>query len=163
MIIRDATITDFEKLTEFVDKYFAGEGYGFINREQLKTEIKKRRVIVAENSTGIVGVRIGWNRLWNIVVHPNYRGQGIGRALIVVHHPEYIRVKSNPVGHLNKNQIANFKDPTEFYEKMGFVYVCDDYGKNFWAGDTKENTRIYMRKGQKKHIKLYRNPNKTWF
>ena len=157
-----ATIDDYENVVKFIDKYFTGEGYGFVNREQIKTEILKKRVIISLDDNGINGLRIGWDRIWNLVVKTDCRGSGIGKELIEFHRPNYIRVKSDPVGHLNKTQKENFVDPTDFYEKLGFVYVGHDYGRNFYAGN-KDGKRLSYAKGDKKHIKLYRNPEKTWW
>jgi len=161
-MIRTATIDDYESIVPFIDTYFSKEGYGFVNREQIKTEILKKRVIISLEENQINGLRIGWDRVWNVVVKTDCRGKGIGKELIEYHRPNYIRVKSNPVGHLNKTQKANFIDPTEFYEKLGFVYVGHDYGRNFWAGQSGDK-RIPISKGEKKHIKLYRNPENTWW
>jgi len=156
MKIQKATLSDFDEIVKLIDDEFTKEGFGFVNRQQIKTEIRKGRVLVAKLLNEICGVRIGIMTMWNLVVSKKYRGNGIGKALVNYRRPTTIRVKSDPVGHLSKNQKKEFVDPTDFYEKLGFIFFDRAYPKNFWAGDTKSGTRIYISKGKIPHIKIYK-------
>jgi len=106
------------------------------------------------NADKVIGVRVGINKVYNLVVHPNYRGMGIGRQLIEVHSPYTIRVKATPVGHLSKEQIENFTTPIGFYEAIGYEYDHSDYARNFWQ---KGKIKAFFHKiGEKKHIQIFR-------
>lgn len=70
--------------------------------------------------------------------------------------PNTIRVKNEPIGHLSKEQRDNFVDPSGFYEKMGYIFWGKDYGRNYWAGGTKDNKRIYTEKGKVAHISIFK-------
>jgi GNAT superfamily N-acetyltransferase len=154
IIIRYAHYSDFEKVYKFLDNNFTKEGYGFLHKSQIETEIMKSRVIIAVHENDIVGTRIGIGKLWNMSVSKEYRGKSIGRRLIEFYKPDVIRVKSNPVGHLSKHQKENFVNPEGFYEKLGYKMYGYDYGKNFYAGE-KDGKRIHIQQGEKKHIKIY--------
>lgn len=151
--IKYALINDFENIKYFLDNNFTKEGYGFLHSGQIETEIKKRRVIIALDENEIIGCRIGLGKLWNLSVKKEYRGKGIGEKLLKFYEPDIIRVKSDPVGHLSKEQKDNFKNPEEFYDKMGYKYFGHDYGKNFYQNSNGKAN--HHKCGEKKHIKVY--------
>ena len=141
-------------IVKFIDLTFTKEGYGFVTSAQINTETKRGAVWVALNDNHIVGARIGLNRVYNLAVHPNYRGQGIGRQLIETHPPDTIRVKAIPVGHLSKSQIENFTTPVGFYDAIGYEYDHSDYARNFWQrGKAKA---FFHKVGRVKHIQIFR-------
>ena len=156
--IRIADIDEIKPIVELMDKYLAG--YGFVTSAQIKTEIKRNCVWVAIKNNKIVGVRIGSSTLYNLLVHPDYRKLGIGKALILVKPPRIIRVKAVPVGHLSNEQIKNFKNPEAFYSKCGYKFFHREYSRNFYSGSTKDGKRIYYKRNKKPHIKIYlpKNP-----
>ena len=157
MKIRKAHISESDKVVNFVDSTFTVEGYGFVTSAQIKTEIGRGSVWIALDKTGIVGVRIGINRVYNLAVAKTHRRMGIGEQLINIHRPETIRVKAIPVGHLSKKQKDGFVSPEPFYKKIGFVFRCADYAKNFWQrGKDKAH---FHRQGKIKHIKIYEDEN----
>ena len=157
ILIRKANKKELEHITRFIDHNFVREGYGFISKSQIETELKRQTIYVAETGLGqIVGTRIGKKRIWNLAVHKAYRGQGIGKMLIDIYDAETIRVKATPVGHLSKEQLKNFSNPEGFYKKVGFSFSHKEYPKNFFSGQ-KGDKRIYYTKGKTKHIKVHRN------
>ncbi len=141
-------------IVKFIDSTFTKEGYGFVTSAQINTETKRRAVWIALDGDKIIGVRVGINRVYNLAVHPDYRGKGIGRQLIEVHPPDTIRVKAIPVGHLSKEQQDNFVTPVGFYDAIGYEYDHSDYARNFWQkGKVKA---IFHRIGKIKHIQIFR-------
>lgn len=156
--IKKATLCQLENVINGLDSILSKEGFGFVNKMQIKTEIARGTVFIAYLDNKEVGFRIGKNRLWNIAVHPKYRGMGIGKALLLYYKPAIIRVKNKPIGHLSKQQRNDFTDPTPFYEAMGYKKITEDYGRNFWAGGNKKNIeqkRIFSKQGKIKHISIY--------
>ncbi len=162
MLVRLAHFADYTAIVNLIDKDFTRQGYGFVNREQIFTEIKKHRVIVAESEDNIVGVRIGMGTIWNLVVANDVRGQSIGTSLIAYHRPHTIRVKSDPIGHLSNSQKDGFVDPTPFYEKLGFKLWGLSFPKNFWQKGENGEGQFHI-KGDRAHIKIYRDMNVTLF
>ena len=162
MRIRRANLADFERVVILIDSDFTKEGFGFVKREQIRTEIRKGRVLIAEDNGRLLGVRIGLGTIWNMVIAHEARGVVIGRRLIEYNSPHTIRVKADPIGHLSKEQKKNFIDPTGFYEALGFRLWGLSYPKNFWQkGDDGKGQFHY--KGETAHIKIYKNPNAVMF
>ena len=141
-------------IVRFIDSTFTKEGYGFVTSAQINTETRRGAVWVALNDSEIVGVRVGINRVYNLAVHPDYRGNGIGRQLIDVRPPDTIRVKAIPVGHLSKEQKAKFVTPVGFYDAIGYEYDHSDYARNFWQ--KAKDTAIFHKIGKLKHIQIFR-------
>jgi len=141
-------------IVKFIDSTFTKEGYGFVTSAQINTEVKHGAVWVAVDSGKIIGVRIGKNRVYNLVVHPDYRGQGVGKALIEAHSPYTIRVKAIPVGNLSKEQKGTFVTPVGFYEAIGYEYDHSDYARNFWQ--KAKDKAIFHKIGKIKHIQIFR-------
>ena len=141
-------------IVKFIDSTFTKEGYGFVTSAQINTETKRGAVWVAVNYGHIIGVRIGLNRVYNLAVHPDYRGQGIGRQLIEIHPPDTIRVKAIPIGHLSKEQTKNFTTPVGFYDAIGYEYAYSDYARNFWQ---RGKAKAFFHKiGKIKHILIFK-------
>ena len=155
--IREATEADIPHIVRFVDTHFTREGYGFVTSGQMKTEVRRGAVYLALDGNIIVGSRMGLERIYNLAVHKNYRGQGIGRKLVEIYHPNLIRVKADPVGNLSKTQKENFENPEGFYQSLGYELQGTDYAKNFYQrGRTGEKAHFHKR--GKKHIKIYQKP-----
>ena len=141
-------------IVRFIDSTFTKEGYGFVTSAQINTETKRGAVWVAIKDGIIIGVRVGINRVYNLVVHPDYRGQGIGKQLVEVRPPDTIRVKAIPVGHMSKAQKANFTTPVGFYEAIGYEYDHSDYARNFWQRG--KVTALFHKVGKIKHIQIFK-------
>ena len=153
--IRKARGDEFDVCVEFLDSILPKEGFGFCNKMQVQTELKRGSVFVAEDAGKIIGIRIGLKTLFNLAVIKERRGEGIGKQLIDVYEPDIIRVKSCPKGHLSKSQLEFFVNPEPFYQKCGFVFASHDYGRNFYQNTS--GTAKYHKKGKEKHIAIYRN------
>ena len=153
--IKKAQLPEVKQVVKFIDSTFTVEGYGFVTSAQIETEIRRKAVWIAVDGGKIVGVRVGISRVYNLAVHKDYRMMGVGRKLMEIHPPDYIRVKSDPVGNLSKEQIDNFKSPEEFYQKLGFKFLRTDFARNFWQRGNKK--AHFHKEGKKKHIKIYKN------
>jgi GNAT superfamily N-acetyltransferase len=160
--VRKAVLDDSTDIAGLIDGEFTKEGFGFVNREQIKTEIGRGNVLVATEDESIVGVRIGLVTMWNLVVTKSKRGKGIGRMLVEYHRPITIRVKSDPVGHLSKAQRESFVDPTEFYETLGYKFGGRAYSRNFWQRG-KDGKGQFHKQGDTAHIKVYKDDGSTLF
>ena len=160
IIIRKAAIGESKKISDFIDKYFTPEGFGFVTDAQTKTEVSRGAVWIATHKYEIVGVRVGIERVYNLCVHPDYRAHGIGNQLIEAFPPTTIRVKSDPVGNLSKSQKENFKSPEEFYKSMGYEFSHLSEAKNFYQRGA-DGEKAHFHKSGKKHIKVYRKPKTT--
>ena len=162
MRIRKANLADFNNIVALIDGDFTKEGFGFVNREQIRTEIRKQRVLLAEDNNTLLGVRIGLGTVWNMVVAHEARGRGIGKALIEYTRPHTIRVKADPIGHLSREQRETFTDPTGFYEALGFRLWGLSFPRNFWQRGKDGKGQFHI-KGETAHIKIYKDPNAVMF
>ncbi len=112
LTLRPAVPGDFEPLSFFFDTALRKDY--FIRRGQLKDILSgpHHQVYVAEIDAVLVGVAITTRhcRLVNALVHPAYRGLGIGRALIEVSGTTEVRVKRD----------MSSGDPINFYRSLGF-------------------------------------------
>ena len=165
IIINKAYPSDFDNVVKLLDDVLTVAGYGFCNKMQVKTELDRGSVFVARTSPNpteeqkIIGVRIGFDTIYNLAVHPDWRNKGIGKKLIFELEPTYIRVKSKPIGHLSKKQLKDFVNPEPFYERVGFVFSHNDYGRNFFQNTN--GKAQYHTKGKEKHIAIFRNKKQT--
>ena len=158
--VRKATIQDFDEIVNLFDGEFTPDGFGFVNKMQVKTEILRGAVWVAFD-TKIIGVRIGKQTLFNIVVAKSHRGNGVGRKLVEARWPQKIRVKCDPIGHLSKAQKKAFKDPRPFYEALGFRLWGKAKAKNFWQNTN--GKAVFHKEGEKAHIHVYVDPAEMLF
>ncbi len=112
LIVRRAQAGDLEPLGFFFDTMLRRDY--FMRRGQLKEIVAGRRheVFVAEIDEVLVGVAIATRgaRLVNALVHPAYRGLGIGRRLVRDSGVTEIRAKTDMVT----------GNPEGFYERLGF-------------------------------------------
>lgn len=110
--LRRATPHDTEPLGFFFDTLLRRDY--FLRRGQLADMLRSpyHEVYVAELGPVLVGVAITTRgaRLVNALVHPAYRGLGIGRVL--VHHSGATEVRAKLDMHAG--------DPRPFYESLGF-------------------------------------------
>lgn len=95
----------------------------FVRRGQLEDLVNGgyHQVYVAEIDAVLVGVAIttGGSRLVNALVHPAYRGLGIGKALVSFSGATEVRAKLD----------MSTGDPRGFYRSMGFVSTGVRTGK----------------------------------
>lgn len=92
----------------------------FLRRGQLADMLRSphHQVYVAEIDAVLVGVAVTTRgtRLVNALVHPAYRGLGIGRALVQCSGATEVRAKID----------MSSGDPREFYRRVGFESVGRD-------------------------------------
>lgn len=113
LTVRRANASDATPLEFFFDTALRRDY--FIRRGQLAEILggKHHQMYVAEIDAVLVGVAITTrgSRLINALVHPAYRGLGIGRALIEASGATEVRAKID----------MSAGDPREFYKSLGFV------------------------------------------
>jgi GNAT superfamily N-acetyltransferase len=113
LAVRLARQSDLVPLNFFFDAHLRRDY--FMRRGQLEDYVKGRHheVYVAEIDTVLVGVAITTrgSRLVNALVHPAYRGLGIGRALVNHSGVTEVRAKSD----------MSTGDAHGFYRSLGFV------------------------------------------
>jgi GNAT superfamily N-acetyltransferase len=112
LTLRRATLHDAISLNFFFDAMLRKDY--FLRRGQL-TEIlagTHHKVFIAEIDCVLVGIAIvsGGSRLINVLVHPAYRGLGIGRALVEQTRATEVRAKLDMHG----------GDPRGFYRALGY-------------------------------------------
>lgn len=112
LTVRPAQSTDETPLNFFFDTVLRRDY--FIRRGQLSDILRSpyHQVWVAEIDAVLVGVAITTRgtRLVNALVHPAYRGLGVGRALIAQSGVNEVRVKTD----------MSTGDPRGFYRALGF-------------------------------------------
>jgi len=114
-------MTEAEEIGALLDRFY--RGYGFIPKGMLQDKIQRKQVYVFRYKSRIIAVAIGRHKtvLWNLLVHPDYRGKGLGQALLKYLNPKRVRVK------------YTLKDPSQFYEKAGYRFVEYVVPKSFWT------------------------------
>lgn len=120
-MIRDASPFDFAPIREFLDRYLRRDY--FVRDGQLLAVLGGRyhRCVVAEDPPVILGVGIisrARRQLINLLVCPDWRGQGLGTAIFERLSPRLIRVKYN----------MSTGSPALFYDRLGFEPVVEEDG-----------------------------------
>lgn len=119
--VRAAEKCDLSALQFFFDAILRRDY--FIRRGQLRELVEGRyhRVWVAEIDAVLVGVAVTTcgTRLVNALVHPAYRGLGIGRALVEASGATEVRAKLD----------MSSGDPRGFYEAMDFQQTAERNSK----------------------------------
>ena len=127
--VRQASLSDLDAIKSLADAH--RNELGFVLRPALAKSIERSEVLVAENSTGIVGFveyhhrRDEQTTLYHIAVQPDHRQLNIGRQLV--------QALRDDAGERKKAHIQ-LKCPVdleanEFYERMGFVQTEVQPGK----------------------------------
>ncbi len=121
LTLRPAGKSDLVPLAFFFDTLLRKDY--FLRRGQLADMLVSphHRVYVAEIDAILVGIAIttAGTRLVNVLVHPAYRGLGIGRALVGVSEAAEVRVKID----------MSSGDPRGFYAALGFRSTGDRGGR----------------------------------
>jgi len=119
---RLAVPSDIILITQFVDYWLSGRGQKekaigavndyFVSNKQHKDYLRKFTVLLALDDSTIVGwaVKTKPNTLIHLLIAGNYRGQGIGREMVRIMAPDFIRSKVD----------QSTGNPKRFYTKLGF-------------------------------------------
>jgi len=121
LVIRPAGPTDLTPLAFFCDTALRRDY--FVRRGQLAEMLsgKHHRVLVAELDDVLVGVVVqtAGTRLVNVLIHPAYRGLGVGAALVRTSGATEVRCKRD----------MSTGDPRRFYQALGFVATGEQNDK----------------------------------
>lgn len=119
--LRPASASDQRPLEFFFDALLRRDY--FLRRGQLAEMLRGERhqVLIAEIDAVLVGVAVLTRgaRLVNVLVHPAYRGLGIGRALVERSAAREVRAKLD----------VSAGDPRGFYRRLGFASTGRRNGK----------------------------------
>jgi ribosomal protein S18 acetylase RimI-like enzyme len=119
--VRPALRGDLVPLTFFFDTLLRDDY--FLRRGQLREILEgpHHELLVAELDSILVGAAITTrgSQLVNVLVHPTYRGLGVGRALVRRSGAASVRVKRD----------MSTGDPRGFYESLGFETTGDRNAK----------------------------------
>lgn len=111
---------DIPKVLAFVDIFLRKSW--FVRRKYCFDHMNESWVVL--DGEKLVGwIFIGGEKvektLYNLIIHPKYRGREIGKTLIEKLKPKIIRSKTD----------QTTGDPTEFYKKMGYEVTAMRQGK----------------------------------
>lgn len=128
------TVDDTEAISNWCDVFLAGDY--FIRKGHMLNLVKNPligvgAIVIDESIAGFVAMYKG-TTLQNLIIDPQYRGMGIGSALIAMLQPAVVRCKTNMLA----------GDPTAFYEQNGFVKVAPDSGRPHITVMTNDPARV---------------------
>lgn len=121
--INEGVTTEIEELAEsWYEKYEASKG--------VSCEYKKFHVLAEENDK-IIGILIGYTAFSEIyvedlVVHENYRNQGIGKMLL-----QKLEAHFEGKDYSNINLVTNEFQAPDFYKKSGYTLEFVRRNKKF--------------------------------
>jgi len=135
-VVRQASADDIDMIKQLADAH--KHELGFLRRPALLEAIDRHELLVVQNGTGIIGFveyrhrRDHQTTLYNIVIHSDYRQQGIGRELVKELEKEaYLKDKSVIQLKCPEDLVAN-----GFYEHIGYEQISTEPGKsrrlNIW-------------------------------
>jgi len=134
IILHRCTEADSEAISNWCDVFMAGDYFvrkGHMLNLVRNPVIRVCAVIIDESIAGFVAVYKD-TTLQNLLIDPQYRGQGVGAALIAVLKPTVVRCKSNMLA----------GDPTGFYEKNGYQVVAPDPARPHITVMTNDPARV---------------------
>ena len=128
---RPARIDDLDPISHFTDWWISGRGQArnvpgavndcFITKKQHTKYILKYDTLLAFRGVFVVGwaVKANNDTLIHLLVSGPYRGKGIGKAMVLILQPKFVRSKSD----------QSTGNPIGFYEKLGYTKLRSETGK----------------------------------
>ncbi len=120
--IQPATLENVPSIAKLARQYPAE--LGFVMTVSLKESVARNTLLVATLYDSVVAFvnyrarKDGWHTIYEIAVHKNYTGMGVGKALID-YMPKPIRLKTT-----QDNEGAN-----AFYKHLGFTLLGIEQGR----------------------------------
>ena len=128
--IRLAQIADIDAIKQLADAH--RHELGFLRRPALLEAIERQELLVAQNRMGIIGFveyrhhRDQQTTLYNVVVHPDHRGQGTGHKLVLELEKE--AQQKDKLWVLLK--CPEDLPANSFYERIGYTRIAEERGKS---------------------------------
>ncbi len=142
LTFRRATQDDIPKILAFVDIYLRKDW--LVRRAYLVDKMQNDETWVVFDAERLVAWATLGNQkrrgLWNLLVHPHYRGRHIGSNLVAHLRPSYIRSKAD----------QSTGDPTAFYEHLGYEVIERNMGR-------KHNINLMRKKAKTESGKVMPN------
>lgn len=132
LIYRDATLDDLKAVSCFTDFWLSGRGKRlgisgavddcFISPSQHKKYICKYRTLICFCEVALVGWAVvePSGTLIHMLVSGYHRGKGIGKQMMRILLPKYVRSKLD----------QSSGDPRSFYEKLGYYLVRTEQSRS---------------------------------
>lgn len=132
LIFRDATIDDLKAVSRFTDFWLSGRGKRvnapgavddcFISPSQHKKYICKYLTFLCLRSHEIIGWAVvePFGTMIHLLVDGEYRGKGIGKSMVLILQPKFVRSKSD----------QSSGNPIGFYEKLGYRKVATEQSRS---------------------------------
>jgi N-acetylglutamate synthase-like GNAT family acetyltransferase len=119
MEIRKARIVDLNRIRKYLDIYLRKDW--FDTPKRLYSFIDQDFCWIAEEEGKIIGFAVMTNKgvMIRLLIHPFYRGKGIGQQMMKKIRPPIIRSKTD----------QSTGDPTGFYEKLGYKKIGSKVGR----------------------------------
>jgi len=143
IVYRPARIDDLDPISHFTDWWISGRGKArnvpgtvndcFITKKQHTKYIEKYVTMLAFRGVFIVGwaVKANNDTLIHLLVAGPHRGKGIGKAMVLILQPKFVRSKSD----------QSTGNPIGFYEKLGFTKMRSEKGKARFNFDSKRSLK----------------------
>ena len=131
-VYRDATLDDLKAVSRFTDFWLSGRGKRvkapgavddcFISPSQHKKYIRRYRTFLCLKELEIIGWAVvePSETLIHLLVAGNFRGQGIGRKILTMIAPIYVRSKSD----------QSSGNPIGFYNRLGYRKVANEKSRS---------------------------------
>jgi len=134
IVLHRCTEADNEAVSNWCDVFMAGDY--FVRKGHMLNLIKNPvirvcAVIIDHSIAGFVAVYKD-TTLQNLLIDPQYRGMGVGSALIAVLQPSVVRCKTNMLA----------GDPTGFYQQNGYVPVVQDASRQHITVMTNDPSKV---------------------
>lgn len=114
MDFRAARLRDLVKIARFIEEHVRDDV--FDSRKRLKSFILREKTMLCFDDNKLIALAVvqrGNDAMIRLLVHPNYRGKGIGKQMIAQLNPQIIRSKTD----------QSTGDPTDYYTSIGYEAI----------------------------------------